>query len=304
LRSGDAPGRRGARSDSTRGDSRALHHRRAAPVSYPKKLLRLRPRGIVSDLPPSEVPPDFYTGGANVHFRRGFASRILGSRPVYGTMPVDPVLHLLNSRAPGGVTQTNFWLVFGENEIHALETSNADDVTPSGGLQSVSQPWQWSSCLLNNIPVANNGLDAPMYWGGDVGTPFTALPGWPEGTVCKSIAAHKYHLFALDIDGPNGHFEGQVLWSDAAPPGAVPGTWTAAADNQAGDVELGDTPGPALLGLPLRGSFLVYKRSGTYAFDYVGGNEIYSIRTLFTSSGALTRHAACDVNGQDRKSVV
>jgi len=264
-------------------------------MSYPKQLLRLRPtRGIASDTPAHEVSDDFYTTGQNVQFRNGFAQRVFGSRAVYGTMPVSVVQHLLNARMSG----TNFWLVFGPDEVHALETSNSDDVTPTLGLQTVPAPWYYSSTLLNGVPVFTNGLDLPQYWAGDVLTPFQTLPGWPVGTICKSICAFRYHLFALDIDGPGGHFENQVKWSDAAPPGTVPGTWTPAANNEAGDVELADTPGPAHLGLPLRGSLLIYKRSSTYAVDFIGGNDIFAFRTLFTSSGALTRHSACDVNGQ------
>jgi len=263
-------------------------------MSYPKKLLRLNPaRGIASDTPAHMLGPDFYSTGRNVHFRKGIAGRAGGSREVYGTLPVD-VMHLRNAR----VGQTNFWLVFGADEVHALETSNSDDVTPIAGLQSIVQPWQYASTLLNGVPVFTNGLDAPQFWPGTVVDPFEELPDWPAATICKSIAAFKYHLFALDIDGPAGHFESQILWSDAAEPGTVPALWTPAADNEAGDAELGDTPGPVFQGVLLRGSLLLYKRSSTYAVDYVGGNEVFSVRPLFSSSGALTRHAACDINGQ------
>lgn len=258
-------------------------------MSYPKKLLRLRPtRGIASDVPAHEVGDDFYTNGQNVVFRNGFPTRVGGSRAVYGVLPVT-VLHMLNAR----VDTTNFWLFFGANAVHALETSNSDNVT-GAALTAVSQPWQYSSALLNGVPVFTNGLDAPRYWAGDVLTPFAALPGWPVGTICKSIVAWKNFLVALDIDGPSGHFEDQVLFSDAADPGDVPASWSA---GLADDAIIGDTPGPALLGLPLRGSLILYKRSGTYGVDF-SENVGFIIRTLFTSSGALTRHSACDVNGQ------
>lgn len=204
------------------------------------------------------------------------------------------VLHLQNVR----IDTTNFWLVFGEDEVHALETSNSNEITPSAGLTAVSQPWQYVSTLLNGVPVFTNGLDAPQYWDGDVGNDFDELPDWPAGTTCKGIAAGQYHLFAFDIDEPSGHFENKVMWSDAAPAGTVPGSWTASATTQAGDALLADTPGPILTMVPLRGSYIFYKRSSTYAADYIGGNEIYSFRTLFTSSGALTRHSVCDINGE------
>ena len=267
-------------------------------MSYPKKIFRLRPtRGLALDIPANEVGPDFYTGGNNVLFRDGFAERIGGNRQVYTQNDVNPVYHLLNVRAPGGVTESNFWLVFGTNVIKALETTNINNIT-GASLTSVANPWQWASTLLNNIPCFTNGLDIPRYWAGDVGTSSANLPGWPAGTICKSIAAFKFHLFALDIDGPSGHFESQILWSDAAPPGSVPSTWIASASNQAGDTILADTPGPAMCAAALQDTLLVFKRSSTYAVNFVGGNEVFSIRLLDGVHGALTRHSAIDVGGK------
>ena len=266
-------------------------------MSYPKKLLRLRPtRGLGLDLPANEVSPDFYTGGSEIIFRDGIAERLGGERQAYSQSVTDPVFALLNVRAPGGVTESNFWLTFGEDDIQALETSNVDAVT-GAALTAVTSPWQWSLTLLNNLPICTNGLDAPRYWGGDVGTPFTALPGWPAGTICKAIAAFRFHIFAFDIDGPSGHFESQVAWSDAADPGAVPSTWTAAATNEAGDAILADTPGPIMCGAPLAGSLVIFKRSSTYAADYVGGERIFNFRLLDGDRGALTRHSVIDVGG-------
>lgn len=266
-------------------------------MSYPKQLLRMRPtRGLALDIPPSEVSEEFYTEGNNVVFRDGFAERIRGHRNVYVQNTVDPVMHVLNVRAPGGVTESNFWLVFGTDEIAAEETSNASDITGSA-LTAITSPWQWSSTLLNNIPCFTNGLDAPRYWAGDVGTPAADLPGWPAGTVAKSLVAFKFHLFALDIDGPGGHFESQLLWSDAAAPGDVPSTWTAAATNEAGDTTLSDTPGPAMCGVPLQDTLLVFKRSSTYGIQY-GGPRVFEAKLLDGDRGALTRHAAVDVGGR------
>jgi len=268
-------------------------------VSYPKKTLKVRPtRGVVLDLPANEVAPDFYTQGRNVGFRNGFAERIGGRRNAYTQNDVNPVFHLRNVRAPGGVTESNFWIVFGTASIKALETSNKSTIT-GAALTPVTSPWQWSSTLLNNIPAFTNGEDAPRYWAGDVGTPAAALPGWPAGTVCKSIVAFKFHLFALDIDSPTSHLESQIMWSDAAAAGAVPATWTAAVTNQAGSAILADTSGPCMCGVPLQDTLLVFKRSSTYAVSYLEGNpRIFSVRLLDGARGALTRHAAVDVGGK------
>jgi len=262
------------------------------------KVLRLRPTsGFAFDTPANEVSQDFFTGGTNVIFRDNFAQRIGGSRPVYTQNNVNPTWHLLNVRAPGGITESNFWLTFGTNVIKALETTNISTIT-GAALTPVTSPWQWSTTLLNNIPCFTNGLDNPRYWAGDVGTPATDLPGWPAGTICKSIVAFKFHLFALDIDGPIGHYESQITWSAAAAAGNVPATWLAAATNEAGSAILADTPSPCMCGVPLQDTLLVFKRSSTYAVNYIGGNSVFNIRLLDADRGALTRHAAVNVGGK------
>jgi hypothetical protein len=268
-------------------------------MSYPKKTLKVRPtRGVAIDLPANEVGPDYYTLARNVAFRNGFAERIAGRRAAYTQNNVNPVYHLLNVRAPGGITESNFWLVFGTASLKALETSNISDIE-GAALTAVSHPWQWSSTLLNNIPCFTNGLDAPRYWAGDVGTPSADLPGWPAGTICKSLVAFKFHLFALDIDGPTGHFESEFLWSDAAPAGDVPSTWTAAATNEAGSGIAADTPSPCMCGVPLQDTLLLFKRSSTYGINYLEDNpRIFTLRLLDGDRGALTRHAAIDVGGK------
>lgn len=266
-------------------------------MSYPKQLLRLSPtKGLALDLPANEIAEGYYTGAANAIFRDGFAQRVGGSRAAYVQNTLDPVYHLLNVRAPGGVTESNFWLACGLSEVVALETSNVSDITGSA-LTPVTSPWQWTSTLLNNLPVLNNTLDPPRYWGGDVGTPLATLPDWPVGTVCKSVAAFKFHIFAFDIDGPSGHFESQMLWSDAAAPGAIPTSWTASATNEAGDAILADTPGPIMTAHPLGGTLIVFKRSSAYAIEYVGGEDIFTVRLLDAARGALTRHSVVDIGG-------
>ncbi len=137
-----------------------------------------------------------------------------------------------------------------------------------------------------------------MYWDGDVGTNFVDLPGWTASESCDFMVAHRFHLFAVGIDGASGRFANQTKWSDAAAPGNVPASWTPAASNEAGSTTLSDTPGELITAANLRGSLMVYKTGSTHIADYIGGNEIFAFRTLFVQSGALTRHSVVDVNGR------
>ncbi|MEX2125468.1 MAG: hypothetical protein WD795_16360 [Woeseia sp.] len=264
-------------------------------MSYPKKLLRLRPtKGIVSDTPSHEVGPEFYTAGQNVIFRNGFASRVRGFRSAYTTAlaaaaPGD-ILHTLNAQ----FNDTNYWLIFeADGTAWSLTGTTAVEIDALL-LSAVTQPWQYSSALLNGVPIVASGLDELMYWDG---TEMVLLPDWETDASAKSIAVFKYHIFAMDVSNAAGSFPNLVMWSDAAEPGTIPDSWTPGAGNEAGSVELADGPGPVLCARPLRDNLIFYKRSTVYGAQYVGGNQKYSFQKLSASHGTLTRHSVCDIGG-------
>jgi len=178
--------------------------------------------------------------------------------------------------------------------VWSIEGSNASSID-AGLFQTVSNPFEYSSALLNGLPVISNSTDEPVYWAGGN---LTTLPDWTATESARFIAVFKFHIFAMDIDGPGGTFPNLVKWSAAAEPGTVPNSWTPAADNDAGDVELSDSPGRVLCAYPLRDSLVFYKRSSMYLAQYVAGNSIFAFRKIQSASGALTRRSVCDVNGQ------
>lgn len=265
-------------------------------MSYPKQLAQLRPtKGFISDTPAHEVGPEFYTLMSNVLVRGGFAQRLPAARSAYGTAlgvaAPGQLMHAINCEYSG----TNYWLLFEDDgTAWAIEGSNATQIDALL-LAAVGDPVDFSSCLLNGVPVISNGADEPVYWGG---VNLASLTDWTATESCQFIAAFQYHLFALDISGPGGTFRSKLKWSDAAEPGTIPDSWTPAADNEAGDVELSDSPGELLCAYPLRDSLIIYKRSAMYQAKYVGGTNVFNFRKLQSTSGALTRRSVCDVNGK------
>lgn len=263
-------------------------------MSYPKQLLRLRPtRGVSSDRPAWTVGPDMYTQADNLVFRLGVAERAPSVQAVYDPPSVAPY-HLLNAQIDG----VNFWVYIGASSAYAVQTTVHTDITHASGQQSNTNIGKLSLGLLNGVPFFNNSLDEPMYWDGNAANNFVDLPGWTATETCKFMVAHRFHLFAFGISGPGGTFLNQVKWSDAAAPGNVPSSWTAAATNEAGDTVLADTPGELISAANLRGSLMIYKTGSTHVADYIGGQDIYAFRTLFVQSGALTRHSVVDINGR------
>jgi hypothetical protein len=264
-------------------------------MSYPKQTAQIRPvRGFISDTPAHEVGPDFFTLMTNVVMRSGFPQRLPGSRSVYGTALATAaptqLMHAINAEVSG----TNYWLLFEEDgTAWAIEGANATQIDNSL-LQTVNSPADYSSGLLNGVPVFNNGADEPVYW---AGANLVTLTDWTASESCQFIAPFQYHLFALNMSESGGAFPSKLKWSDAAEPGTIPDSWTPAAGNEAGDAELSDSPGGLLCAYPLRDSLMIYKRSAMYQAKYVGGNNVFNFRKVQSTSGALTPRSVCDVNG-------
>jgi hypothetical protein len=257
----------------------------------------LRPSGgAILDIDSLELGDQFLSLAQNVNTRKGFPSRIGGRRVAYpvvaGGAPNDPY-HLLQFE----LNTFNWWLHFSTNTIYAVEGPNSYNVTPVG-MASITAPSEWTSALLNGIPVFSNGRDLPMYWDGDGAHLAQTLPGWPVATTCKAISTFKFHIFAFNIDSPSGIFDNVVMWSDAADPGTLPTTWTPAASNEAGSLFLADTPGRVICGIPLTAQLLTYKPQSIYAIEYAGQPpaNIFTARPVSRSVGALGPHCVVEVD--------
>lgn len=266
-------------------------------MTYPKQLASLRPTGgFVSDTPAHEVGPEYFTLFDNVINRSGFAQRVPGSRSIYttalGVAAPGQLMHAINADSGG----TNYWLVFEDDgSAWYMEGNNATQMDNSL-LSSVGDPVDYSSTLINGVPVISNGADEPVYWAGPGN--LATLTDWTATETCQFITAFQYHLFALDISGPGGTFRSLLRWSDAAAPGTIPAEWGPSPSNTAGDVELSDAPGALLCAYPLRDNLLIYKRSAMYQAKFVGGNNIFNFRKVQAASGALTRRSVCEVKGK------
>ncbi len=245
---------------------------------------RIDMQGVMPDITGSEVPLDVFTTAQNFVVKENKAERAGGYEQVFGTPGHAPKFLLPN--ISGG---QSYWLYVGDAAIRVTDGTSHFNITPASAPSNVDD---WTGTNINNFAVLNNGTDDPVFWNGNTSNVMTTLTGWPPTTSAKAkcIRAFKNYLFALNITDSAGTRTEEVRWSDAAPPGSVPSTWAPAATNDAGSVELADTPGVVIDAAPLRDSFYIYKDFSTYAAEFIGdvSNDIFSFRLVFPTSGILS----------------
>lgn len=144
---------------------------------------------------------------------------------------------------------------------------------------------------LNGVLMVNNPVDGLYYWGGDTAT---RLRKFPFGNVADAGRPFKNYFVQLASTVSGTKKPHNVAWSDAAEPGSIPTTFTASATNDAGDVDLAETPGHMVDCLPLGDTNIVYKKDARYAMQYVGGNDVFRFTRLPGTDGLYARDCVVD----------
>ena len=264
-------------------------------------------KGIVSDIEPAELmngaPPvpglqtnNVWTGGSNVHFDKSSTRRVSGYAKFAGIgYPAGAVpVYAFNVITP----QTSYWVWVDEQGTDAvvMVTDGNQHWDISKALSKAAG--RWTSTILNGVPILNNGIDAPVWWDGDVNTPIEDIPDWPADTTCGSIRAFQFHLIAMDISTASVSQPNRVMWSDAADTGTIPQEWTPSASNDAGDTQLGDTSGRVIDGAKLRDLFIIYKQHATIICQYVAGQFVFNFLPLFNTSGVQSVNCVIELRGK------
>jgi len=127
--------------------------------------------------------------------------------------------------------------------------------------------------------------DGKLYeWSLDVGDPAAAIAGAPENCRGLVVTAENF-IFALR--------DRNVAWCDQADST----TWTPAATNQAGDLDL-QTTGVLVCGRRVRGQTLVFSDVDVWAAQYLGGVAVYGFQRVGTDCGVASKGAAVSLDAR------
>ena len=243
--------------------------------------------GVVADLPPHELPDGALSDALNIRFRNGNAEKILGDVQVLTAPAVTPYHIQLYSTA-----DSRFIVHAGLTAVYVDDGATRTDITGTAPTGAVDN--RWTGGTLNGVLVMNNGVDKPMYWGGNIANNLATLTGWDSTWKCASLRPHKNYLVALDMTKGSTRYPNMVKWSAAADPGTVPASWNEADPTiDAGEVDLADSPGILVDAMPLGDTLIIYKETSMYAMSYIGGAFIWQFSKLPGEYGMLARGCGC-----------
>ena len=282
-----------------------------------KKIEVTRPRGINTDLSPYEMPNELWSSGNNVDFKGARVNVALGYQRMMSTAQLSVIPKHAVAFKDGS---TDYWYYAGDTKIYRTEVSTHinvtrqtdsvdEDYTPEFDitydpddsnivLSSVRQHSGWTSDVFNGALLLNNGYDLPQVYSTST-SKMVNLTAWPSTDKCGVLRPFKNYLVALDITDSGGRRPTMVKWSDTAPLGDVPQSWSAVdASSQAGYNILPDTQGQVLEGKALGDTFFIYKNDAVWAMQFIGGNFVFSFRKVFNDAGILAKDCVAEYDNK------
>ena len=253
----------------------------------------IKPLDFNSDLEPEELGQEAVSGLENMQVRDGLFTQAEPYERVFGALSGQPRWLLANQSDAEA-----YWIYATDTGVFVTDGVTHSDITPAGLSGIAGVPAPWSGGVINQLPIANTLLNGPYYWDQNVLNPLAPLPDWPATDVCNAMRPFRGYLIAMNIFDGVSRQKDLLKWSDEAPNGQIPQSWTPGVNSQAGDVSVAFNPGALVDGLQLIDRFYVYKTSSCYLLQLIGGKFIFSQRPVFKTVGALARNCIKEYRGR------
>lgn len=165
---------------------------------------------------------------------------------------------------------------YGNYGAGAYGTARPDN----GSIQPASM---WTLDTFGQYPVGCMEDDGKLYiWDLVAANPATAITNAPTGCNAVVVTEEKFVVAIKDRS---------IEWSDQADET----TWTPAATNQAGDLDL-ETRSALICGLSVSGQTLLFSETDVFAMTYLGGVFVYGVQRV-GEVGAVSKGCAVAFNG-------
>ena len=250
--------------------------------------------GIITDIPPHELPANAWTSAQNCRFRDKRVERIGGNTDVMPDHPEEP---------KGMTFFKDTWHWGGDLKLYEYLPGNGHAIRYTD-TNLLSDRERWTFTEFSGVLIASHPNTDPVYWNGVTASAsaYEVLPGWGEhegGTVTwrtKKIRTFKNQLIALNMQEDGVDYPQRIRFSDIAQPNVPPDEWETKTTNSAGFIDLSNATSEIIDGYVLGNSFIIYTKHEVYVMDFIGGNEVYSVRQVFNDGGVLMEGCIASFN--------
>lgn len=254
--------------------------------------------GVIRDEAAYMGPPEAFTRADNMRVIDGSLARIAGNSTVFGTPPVAPHFTM-----PISTTAQTFWVYFSLAKGYAYDGVTHTNITrQSAGVDvdyTTGNTRDLNATVLAGIPIFNNGVNAPQYWGPPaLVQKLRDLTNWPSGLITKRIIAFGPHLVGANFVDGGTAYPHLIRWSSSVSDvGTIPATWDYADPaNDSGAYPLPDVNSGVMLEmLPLAGRLFLYKEQSTWAMRRIGGRAVFAFDSVFETTGILAPRCVVNV---------
>lgn len=276
----------------------------------PTQLFELGKYGVVLDLDPHLIPPEAWSNANNVIFTERGVERSKGHEQVFGAMSVTPEF-IINVPDVGA----SFWIYTSLTKAYVFEGGVHTNITrQTAGVDvnyTTSDGRTWNGTVFGGIPIINNGVDLPQFWGtlspGVKLANMTTFVG-PGASTLRAAIIRTFgeYLVALNVTEAGVQLEHSVYWSHKASPGTLPSSWDYSdPEVDAGRLFLTDSHGGTILDGGLLGDeLIIYKEFSTHSLRFVGGGAIFAPRLLLDGAGLFAPRCFCSFDQGTKHFVV
>jgi len=264
------------------------------------KIHNLGQAGAINDLDPVDLPPESISYGENY--------KVINNK-VQSAYFFKKIVQQTISQLAGylfWVPGSNFYMVLSKGHATLYSGNTWFDITETGGYAgiSVGQEILWQHCMIGNIPVVNNPQTWPAYWSPQQTTQLLQPLNFNPANTWKAlnyhanvVRSHNNFLFALNLTEGSVTYPTSYRWSHPADVNGLPFTWDETDLSAiAGKASIG-VGGDIVDGLSMRDSFVIYSESAITILSYIGGEFIWSSRTLTSRYGLLATDCVVEVSG-------
>ena len=248
--------------------------------------------GLITDLPPYELPPEAWSRADNIEFNDEGAAKIKGHEEALATLLHAPYWlwpwrsSLGFSWLYAGLTRMGRIVGTGHSDVTRFTTTLGDDD------YTATATSKFSGTLLGDLPIwcYDGEVDPPQGWNAG-NSRFEDLPNWPANTFADIVTVVDRHVIALRVKKPAEAFDPRkVKWSQAADPGTYPTSWDETDPaTGAGEITLAETQGAIVTVRQLGNSTLIYKEDSVITMRFVGGQSTFRFDTVFPEFGCIAR---------------